>query len=45
MDDDTEFVAETGDITSPQGPRCWVVGDEPAIIVDFFGASNHAKQG
>ena len=45
MDDGTEFVAEPGDITSlPKGHDAWVVGDEPAIVVDFFGASNYAKQ-
>jgi hypothetical protein len=46
MDDGTEFVAEPGDITSlPKGHDAWTVGDEPAIVVDFFGASNYAKQG
>jgi hypothetical protein len=46
MDDGTEFVAEPGDITSlPKGHDAWVVGDEPAIVVDFFGASNYAKEG
>ena len=45
MDDGTEFVAEPGDITSlPKGHDAWVLGDEPAIVVDFFGASNYAKQ-
>jgi hypothetical protein len=46
MNDGTEFVAEPGDITSlPKSHDAWAVGDEPAIIVDFFGASNHAKAG
>jgi hypothetical protein len=45
MDDGTEFVAGPGDITSlPKGHDAWTVGDEPAIVVDFFGASNYAKQ-
>jgi hypothetical protein len=22
----------------------WVVGDEPAVVVDWFGASNYAKR-
>ena len=45
MDDGTEFVAEPGDITSlPSGHDAWVVGDEPAVVVDWFGASNYAKR-
>ena len=45
MDDGTEFVAGPGDITSlPSGHDAWVVGDEPAIVVDWFGASNYAKR-
>ncbi len=44
MDDGTEFVAEPGDITSlPGGHDAWVVGDEPVMVVDWFGASNYAK--
>ncbi|HTG46536.1 MAG TPA: cupin domain-containing protein [Actinomycetota bacterium] len=44
MDDGTEFVAQPGDITSlPQGHDAWVVGDEPVIVVDWYGASNYAK--
>ncbi len=45
MDDGTEFIAGPGDITSlPSGHDAWVVGDEPVIVVDWFGASNYAKQ-
>ncbi len=45
MDDGTEFVAGPGDITSlPKGHDAWVVGDEPAVVVDWFGASNYAKR-
>ena len=45
MDDGTEFVAGPGDITSlPKGHDAWVVGDEDAVVVDWFGASNYAKQ-
>jgi hypothetical protein len=45
MDDGTEFIAEPGDITSlPKGHDAWVVGDEPAVVVDFFGASNYARE-
>ena len=45
MDDGTELIAGPGDITSlPKGHDAWVVGDEPVIVVDWFGASNYAKQ-
>lgn len=44
MDDGTEFVARAGDVTSlPSGHDAWVVGDEPVVTVDFFGASNYAR--
>ena len=44
MDDGTEFVAGPGDITSlPSGHDAWVVGDEPVVVIDWFGASNYAK--
>ena len=45
MTDGTEFIAQPGDVTSlPSGHDAWTVGDEPAVIVDWFGASNYAKQ-
>ena len=45
MDDGTELLAGPGDVTSlPQGHDAWVVGDEPAVVVDWFGASKFAKQ-
>ncbi len=44
MDDSTEFVAGPGDVTSlPSAHDAWVVGDEPVVTVDWFGASNYAK--
>ncbi len=44
MDDGTEIVARPGDVTSlPSGHDAWVVGDEPVVVVDWFGASNYAK--
>jgi hypothetical protein len=44
MDDGTEFVATPGDVTSlPQGHDAWVIGDEPVVVVDWYGASNYAK--
>ena len=45
MDDGTEFIAGPGDITSlPSGHDAWVVGSEPVVVVDWFGASNFAKR-
>ena len=44
MDDGTEFIAGPGDITSlPKGHDAWVVGNEPVVVVDWYGASNYAK--
>lgn len=44
MDDGTEFIAGPGDVTSlPKGHDAWVVGDEPVVVVDWFGASNYAR--
>ena len=44
MEDGTEFIAGPGDLTSlPRGHDAWVVGDEPVVAVDFYGASTYAK--
>ena len=44
MDDGTEFLAGPGDVTSlPSGHDAWVVGEEPVVVVDWFGASNYAR--
>jgi hypothetical protein len=44
MDDGTEIIAGPGDITSlPSGHDAWVLGDEPAVVIDWFGASSYAK--
>jgi hypothetical protein len=44
MDDGTEITARAGDITSlPKGHDAWVVGDEPVVVVDWFGASHYAE--
>ena len=44
MDDGTEMIAGPGDITSlPSGHDAWVVGNEPVVVVDWYGASNYAK--
>ena len=45
MADGTEFDAVAGDVTAlPEGHDAWVVGDEPVVVVDWWGASNYAKQ-
>jgi len=44
MDDGNEFIAGPGDVTSlPKGHDAWVVGNEPVVVVDWYGASNYAK--
>jgi len=44
MADGTELEAGPGDLTSlPAGHDAWVVGDEPCVAVDFFGATDYAK--
>ncbi len=45
MADGTEFDAKPGDVTAlPQGHDAWVVGDEPVVVVDWYGASNYARE-
>lgn len=44
LEDGTEFDAGPGDVTAlPAGHDAWVVGDEPVVAVDWWGASNYAK--
>jgi hypothetical protein len=44
MDDGTELVAGPGDVTAlPSGHDAWVIGDEPVVVIDWFGASNYGK--
>ena len=44
MDDGSEFDCRPGDVSLlPSGHDAWVVGDEPVVLVDWFGASNYAK--
>ncbi|MFC5727637.1 MULTISPECIES: cupin domain-containing protein [Nocardioides] len=44
MADGTEIEAGPGDVTSlPEGHDAWVIGDEPVVVVDWWGASNYAK--
>jgi hypothetical protein len=44
MADGTEFDSGPGDVTAlPQGHDAWVIGEEPVVLVDWWGASNYAK--
>jgi hypothetical protein len=44
MADGTEFEAGPGEVTAlPSGHEAWVVGDEPVVVVDWYGASNYAR--
>ena len=44
MADSTEFDVGPGGLSSPPaGHDAWVVGDEPAVLVDYFGATDYAK--
>ena len=44
MEDGTEFDLDAGDVsTLPSGHDAWVVGDEPVVLIDWYGASNYAK--
>lgn len=45
MDDGTEFDCKPGDVSLlPSGHDAWTVGNEPAIVVDFQGMIDYAKQ-
>ena len=44
MEDGAEFDLGPGDVSAlPSGHDAWVIGDEPVVLVDWFGASNYAK--
>jgi hypothetical protein len=44
MDDGAEFDCRPGDVSLlPSGHDAWVVGDEPAVVVDFQGMIDYAK--
>jgi hypothetical protein len=44
MDDGTEFDCKPGDVSLlPSGHDAWVVGDEPAVVIDFQGMIDYAK--
>jgi hypothetical protein len=39
------FDAVAGQVTAlPSGHDAWVVGDEPVVVVDWWGASNYARE-
>lgn len=45
MDDGSEFDCRAGDVSLlPSGHDAWVVGDEPAVVVDFQGMIDYARQ-
>ena len=44
MDDGSEFDCKPGDVSLlPSGHDAWVVGNEPAVVVDFQGMIDYAK--
>jgi hypothetical protein len=44
MDDGTEFDCRAGDVSLlPSGHDAWVVGSEPAVVVDFQGMIDYAR--
>jgi hypothetical protein len=45
MDDGTELDCGPGDVSLlPSGHDAWVIGDEPAVVVDFQGMVDYAKE-
>jgi hypothetical protein len=44
VDDGTEFDCRPGDVSLlPSGHDAWVVGNEPAVVVDFQGMIDYAR--
>ena len=44
MDDGAEFECRPGDVSLlPSGHDAWVVGREPAVVVDFQGMVDYAR--
>jgi hypothetical protein len=44
MDNGTELECHPGDVSLlPSGHDAWVVGEEPAVVVDFQGMIDYAK--
>jgi hypothetical protein len=45
MKDGKEFDLEPGSVSHlPSGHDAWVLGNEPVVLVDWFGASQYAKR-
>lgn len=45
MDDGTVVECKPGDVSLlPQGHDAWVVGNEPAVVVDFQGMMDYARK-
>ena len=46
MDDGTTLECRPGEVSLlPMGHDAWVVGDEPAVVIDFQGMIDYAKKG
>ena len=44
LDDGTEYESHPGDVTIiPPGHDGWVVGNEPAVFIDFEGMADYTK--
>jgi len=44
MENGTEFELGPGDVSVlPPGHDAWVVGHEPVVLIDWFGATNYGK--
>jgi hypothetical protein len=44
MDDGTEMEFGPGDVGNiPPGHDAWVVGNEPAVMIDISGMENYAR--
>ncbi len=44
MADGAELESGPGQVTAlPQRHDAWVVGDEPVVLIDWWGASNYAR--
>ena len=46
MSNGTEFESKAGDLTYlPQGHDAWVIGNEPVVMVDWYGATKWGQAG
>ena len=44
MQDGTEFETGPGEVSNlPSGHDAWVIGNEPVVLIDWYGATNYAK--